>query len=872
MNIEESSIHKTVLPNGLTVLVQTDHTAPAVAIITYVKAGYFDETDDETGIAHVLEHMYFKGTPTRGVGEIAKQTKAAGGHLNAHTIYDNTVYYTVLPSTALERGLRIQADAYANSLIDGGELARELEVIIEEAKRKADNPSAVATETLFELLHDRHRIRRWRIGREAGLRALTSERMHSFYRKHYRPANTILSISGDIDAEETIRLVESLYGGLPGGTPDHDRGESEPEHTGFRYRELSGDVGQSQVLIGWRTPAALHPDTPKLDFVASMLGDGRASRLYRSVREKGLAAYVSAGNHTPTDLGVFVVHAESNAEKAAGALSAIWTEVNALATATVGSAELDRVRSMFDAHWARRLETAQGRAMYLAEWESLGGWKLGAEYRAGFISTTSEDVNRAVSKYLTPPRAAALIYRPKSAPVVASDSAEMEQILKGAPSAAESSSPDGVALEPVTATGGVTFVREEAGVSVFRSSTGVPILVRRKPGSPIAHIAAHGIGGAVHDGPARSGLSLIAARTMLKGTATLSSEQIAQATESLGATMGASAGTESFGWSMSVPTPRFGEALALFGDVIRNPAFRESALETERRVALSNLALIRDDMMRYPIRMLTAAAFPNHPYGIPASGTEDSLAALTVQDLRGWHSDNVLRSPMAIGIVADIEPAEAARMAAAALGTIEPSAPDEIPAPLWTSTPRIVIEERDKAQTALALAFHGPSRAEHSRWAAHLLGTIASGLGGRFFDELRDKRSLAYTVHLSARDLRLGGMFVAYIATSPGKENEARAALLTEFERLCATPVPDDELARAKDFVIGSHAISQESGGNLLGEMLEAWLFGAGLSELTEYDKNVRAVTAAEIQQVAKKSFKTDEIVEAVVRGVERTV
>ncbi|MDQ6717828.1 MAG: insulinase family protein [Gemmatimonadota bacterium] len=851
---------------------QTDQTAPAVAIVTYVNAGYFDESDDETGIAHVLEHMYFKGTPTRGVGEIAKQTKAAGGHLNAHTIYDNTVYYTVLPSSALERGLRIQSDAYANSLIDREELARELEVIIEEAKRKADNPSAVATETLFELLHDRHRIRRWRIGREAGLRGLTSERMHSFYRKYYRPANTVLSISGDVDAGETMRLVESLYGNLPGGIPDRDRGPSEPEHTGFRYRELSGDVGQSQVVIGWRTPAALHPDTPRLDFVASILGEGRASRLYRSVRERRLAAYVSAGNHTPTELGVFVVHAESDPAKAASAMSAIWSDVNALASATVGKSELDRVRSMFDAHWARRLETAQGRAMYLAEWESMGGWKLGDEYRAGFISTTSDDVNRVVAEYLSLDRAAALIYRPNSASAVANDSAEMERLLKNAAPGGDLSSPNPVALSPLAPVSDVVFVREEAGVSVFRSANGVPILVRRKAGSPIAHIAAHGIGGAVNDGPARAGLTLIAARTMLKGTTSLTSEQIAQATESLGASLGASAGTESFGWSMSVPTPRFGEALALFGDVIVNPAFGAEAMETERRVALSNLALIRDDMMRYPIRMLTAAAFPSHPYGIPASGTEDSLASLTVDDLRNWHSRNVLRSPMAIGIVADIEPREAARMAAAALQKIEPSDPDEIAPPKWTDSPRTVSEDRDKAQTALALAFPGPSRSDHSRWAAHLLGTIASGLGGRFFDELRDKRSLAYTVHLSARDLRLGGMFIAYIATSPGKEDEARSALLAEFERLRAAEVSEEELARAKDFVIGSHAISQESGGNILGEMLDAWLFGAGLSELASYDDSVRAVTAAEIQRLAKESFKTNELVEAVVRGVERTV
>ena len=171
-----------MLPNGLTVLLHRDDTAPVVAIVTYVKAGYFDETDDFVGIAHVLEHMYFKGTPSRSVGAISKETKSAGGYLNAGTIYDRTSYYTVLPAASFARGLDIQRDAYANSVIDAEELAKELEVIIQEAKRKADNPSAVATETLFELLHDRHRMRRWRIGREDGLRRLGRDDLVRFYR------------------------------------------------------------------------------------------------------------------------------------------------------------------------------------------------------------------------------------------------------------------------------------------------------------------------------------------------------------------------------------------------------------------------------------------------------------------------------------------------------------------------------------------------------------------------------------------------------------------------------------------------------------------------------------------------------------------
>ncbi|HSA57356.1 MAG TPA: pitrilysin family protein, partial [Gemmatimonadaceae bacterium] len=263
--IPEASVVRATLSNGLTVLVRRDHSAPVAAVVTYVKAGYFDETDDVVGIAHVLEHMFFKGTPTRGVGEIARETKASGGYLNAHTIYDHTSYFAVLPRDGFMRGLEVQADAYARSLIDADELARELEVVIQEAKRKADSPSAVAVESLFELLHDRHRIRRWRIGREPGLRALRRGQLVAFYRNFYRPSNTVLVIAGDVDADETLRRVESLYGGLAGGEPAREPGPEEIAAPGLRYRELEGDIARTEIVFGWRTPGSLAPDTPALD-------------------------------------------------------------------------------------------------------------------------------------------------------------------------------------------------------------------------------------------------------------------------------------------------------------------------------------------------------------------------------------------------------------------------------------------------------------------------------------------------------------------------------------------------------------------------------------------------------------------------------
>src|SRR3954465_4607291 len=272
--LDPATVRRTTLANGLRVLVRRDASAPVVAIVTYVSAGYFDETDGVVGIAHVLEHMFFKGTPTRGVGEIARQTKAVGGYLNAATIYDHTSYYAVLPSSGFVPGLDVQFDAFANSLIDADELARELEVIIQEAKRKADNPGAVATETLYELLHDKHRIRRWRIGREPGLRALTRDAMLRFYRNFYHPGNTVLAIVGDVDLDAAMREIVARYGALPAGTPARVPGPTEDGVPGFRYREWAGDIGQAQVAFGWRTPPTLDDATPGLDILATVLAGG----------------------------------------------------------------------------------------------------------------------------------------------------------------------------------------------------------------------------------------------------------------------------------------------------------------------------------------------------------------------------------------------------------------------------------------------------------------------------------------------------------------------------------------------------------------------------------------------------------------------
>lgn len=841
------------------------------AVVTYVNAGYFDETDEVVGIAHVLEHMYFKGTPTRGVGEIARQTKAVGGYLNAATIYDHTLYYAVVPSSGFVPALDIQADAYRSSLIDADELSKELEVIIEEAKRKVDNPPAVAIETMYELLHDRHRIRRWRIGREDGLRRLRREDVLRFYKNFYRPSTTVLVVVGDMDPEFVFDHVERLYGDIPGGEPERTPSPSEKGEPGFRYRELSGDIAQTQLAIGWRTPGTLHPDSAPLDMLATVLGAGRASRLYRATRERKLVSSITAFNYTPRDIGVFAIQGEAPPERASSALDATWDQLRRIRLEGIGRLELERARRITESRWVRRLEDMEGQANYLAEWEVLGNWELGERYFERMLTVPADELREMERRYLREDQVGLLVYRPQTLRPVAESAEAMRARLERA-----TAEPlDGAAQveHPVPTARGVAPVRErtEAGVHVYRLSSGVPVLVKRRPGSALVYAGVFALGGASAESAEIGGRTLLMARTALKGTTRRTAVQIAEDAELLGGSVGAVISGDSVGWTISVPTLHTAAALELLADVAQHPTFDPQALETERAIALADLATLRDDMYRYPMRLATQVAFAGHPYGVPALGTESSLRGHTRDDLEQWHGSQLFEAPSVLAVVGDADPDELAAIAARHFNELRFEGPRALPAPSWPERLVEAVEHREKAQTALVMSWPSPSRADIARFDVAMLAGVASGLGGRLFEELRDKQSLCYTVHAFASERRAAGTFNAYIATSPEKETAAREGLLIEMAKLREDPVAEEELRRAQTYAIGVHAIRQQSGGAVLGELVEAWMFGS-LRELEEYESRVRAVTAQGVRDTARRYFEPHRRVEGIVRGVGKRV
>jgi zinc protease len=238
------------LENGLTLLSEEMHDAPVVALQAWVHVGSADESDEIAGIAHVHEHMLFKGTERRGVGEIARTVEASGGEINAWTSFDQTVYHLVLSSEELETGVDILADALQHSSFDAEELEREVEVVVEEIRRADDSPARRMAKALFALAYEKHPYRRPVIGTQTAIRNLTRERILSFFRDSYRPDQVTFVVVGDFDRAALEALVERAFAGWSSeGARVRPARATEPAQREIRSRVLSEDVKEARLAL-----------------------------------------------------------------------------------------------------------------------------------------------------------------------------------------------------------------------------------------------------------------------------------------------------------------------------------------------------------------------------------------------------------------------------------------------------------------------------------------------------------------------------------------------------------------------------------------------------------------------------------------------
>ncbi len=864
-------VQRTVLDNGFTLLVKENHNAGVAAIFAYVKAGYFDESDDVVGISHLIEHMFFKGTQKRGVGELAKQTKALGGYLNASTIYDHTMYYTVVPSAHFAEGLEIQADALLNSTFDAEELVKETEVVIQEAKRKLDNPGAVVREKLFETAFNQHRIRRWRIGTEAGLRRLTRDDFLTFHNNLYRPENIILVVAGDVDSEQVSREVLQHYGAFDRGTLGKDCAPAEPAQQKFRYGYLEDDIQHGYVSFGFHVPGSLQEDSYALEILAFVLGYGRSSRLNRFVKEeKQLAHSVSAHNYTLADFGIFSIDAISDAGRLRQAASAIMEQVAGVLQQPVTSGELEKARNMLESMTISSMETVAGHARVLAAYEALGGFELIDGYLEKLYQVTAGDISRVAERYLHPENCTVFEYVSAASGLGAiSPDRLAREFRRSLDNAIDNRKPR--PDRPVPALNWHVRANHSSpakGLSRYAFESGATLLVREDHHLPVVSVGIYAPGGRTAESKANAGISGLTARMALKGAGHLSAAEIASQIEGLGTSIDFSADPDYFGCSLDILAKHFERGWEILTEILCHPTFPDDELGKEKEQTIARARRLQDDMFSYPIQLFSGAMFADHPYGLPPLGRDDTISSISRDNLKEWHGRHFLANRLTIVAVGDTSMDEMIDKAGQLLPNLKSGLTVAPPsAPAWPKQMTSVVEEREKQQTALAIGFPAPAFIDRDYSAIRILQNIVSGLGGRFFEELRGRKSLAYTVSSYLISRQLGGAFVTYIATSPGQEEKARQGLLAEFRKVLDNQITREEFERARRYTVGTHQMGLETCNAQMAQYAHHELIGGGAEDLHQVVAELERVSADEMAQAAQKYFNEECPVEGIVRG-----
>ena len=869
-SMSPSPVTKVVVDNGMTVLVKEIHSAPVVAIDTWVNVGYFDEPDSLTGISHLLEHMFFKGTKKRKVGQLREEARKLGGYLNGGTIYEYTHYYTVLPQRFAKKGLELQSDALLNSVIDSAELEKEKKVVIQEIKRKLDNPDALAWEKLMELAFKKHPIRRWRMGTQEQNANFSKKDLKNHYLSFYRPDNIILSIVGDIKTEEILKAVKDYYGDFARESTEKKPIPAEPAQKELRYLQMKGDITQTYLKIGFHIPKRLDQDFFALDVLSHILGHGRSSRLSQVLKEREkLVSSIKSDAFGLKEMGVFIIEAELEAEDLPKAEAAIFGEIERLKVSDVSDFALTKAKNVIKFSYLSSIETVREYAENLAFYESYGDFRLAEKYLENVEKVTKEDIKRVASLYLTLEGASLLEYRPNRDFDERTTVATIKDVVKeGLAKGAEEV--EGEELAFVKSDQKKTDISlKEKEARREKLSCGATLIAKENHFLPLVSLGVYFKGGQICESEGNCGITQLTLRTSLKGTQNRSAFEISNLMEMLGGSVELEIKADYFGYQTKLLSQNLADGLRIMSDVIQNPIFEQEELEKEKDILLAEIQKNKDSMRDYPIDLFYQAIFPHHPYGLNSLGEPKVLNGLTRAEIVDWYDRFFVSNNMLIVAVGDFDSEKLKEELNQEFSDFKKR---EIPAPEIIEVKRresMLAEDRAKAQTAQALGFVTCSYQDDDLYPLKVLQAIASGSGGRFFTELRDKRSLAYTVYGYNDALGKAGVFYAYIATSPEKEEAAREGLLNEFSKFKTTPVDEDELETAKRYITGMYQIHLETNSALVKQYAKAELLGRRIEEVEEYPQKINQVTEEQIMGVANRYFDQKSLAVGVIRGRE---
>lgn len=828
------------LPNGQTVVVYEIKNNPIVTIDTWIKTGSVNETDTNNGVAHFLEHLFFKGTKLHPAGEMDRILESKGAVVNAATSKDFTHYYITIPSEYFETALELHSDMLLNPQIPRKELEKERKVVLEEIAKDGNTPAKKVYDNLNDLMYTTHPYKRKVIGTTDIIGTIRREEILDYFNNFYSPSNMVTLVVGDVDTQKTVGKIQQAFNQTY-KKPIKKTFRKEHQLQGQKRKVDYTDTQSGYLMIGFRGVEISDKETYALDVLSQILGGGNSSRLYRDIKEqKGLAYSISASNGSYRDDGIFYVSANfipTNLEKLE---KAIFTEINYIQKYGVTDEELARAKNMIvqDTYYARESTSniASELGYVIALTNSSDFYK---DYVDNIKKVTADEVKNAAQKYLGVNKSAVSVILPKSM-----ENMETKAEIKHS----------------------AVKISENNGVEKFQIDNGTTLLVNENKNNDIIAISIIAKGGEFLEKVAGEGT--LTAGTMLKGTKKFSAQELAQILDENGIQIEPACSEDYFIIDVQTTTAQIDRTLEILDEILNNAMFDDYELEKKRSEILNKIKQRRDVPMNIAVENFKTAIFENSVYSHSNKILEKTLPMVQREDVVKYYNRVLDSKNIVVSVNGNVDRDKIVNAFGSMLSDKKEPKVDYSKFKVTKLTaPKTITKEIKDLQTAWLFMGWQASGVSNKKDFVTLkvMNTIlGSGLSSRMYKNLREADGLAYQLGSSYSPKMLGGIFMTYIGTNPESLNYSKKKIFTEIEKLKMEFVSDTELQDAKDRLKGGFIIAMETNSEKAENIGLFEVFGFGYDFLSEYTKMIDEVSASDIIRVANKYFNNN-VVESVV-------
>ncbi len=856
------------LPNGLRVLLFPDNSKPTITVNITYKVGSRSEGYGETGMAHLLEHMVFKGTPRHP--NIPAELTAHGASPNGTTYYDRTNYFETFNATDenLNWALDLEADRMINSYIAQKDLQSEFTVVRNEFERGENNPSSVLMERILSTAYLWHNYGKSTIGSREDIEKVPIENLQAFYKKYYQPDNAVLLVAGKIDEAKTLALIQKYFAPIPRPKRVLQADYTvEPVQDGERFVELrrAGDV--QAVAMSYHISSGSHPDYPALDVLNEVLTDEPSGRMYQALVKSGKASSVYSYAAGLRDPGFMFFNADVLKEKSIDSVRNTMNETIAqLRTKPVTAEEVERAKTKLLSQYESLMRNSARVGVIMTEFIGQGDWRLGFLYRDNLKKVTAADVNRVADNYLVTSNRTAGVFIPTNNAVraIIPPRPNVEQMLDGykggeAMAQGEAFDPSPANIDSRTVTGSMTSGAKYALLRKDTRGNTVEARITLRLGDE----------GSLRDKTVLAGITADALR---RGTANRTMAQVNEAFDKLKTTLNISGGGQIVSIRMQSTKENFGAAMDLLDDILHRPSLSPAEIKTLVDEQVAALEQERGEPQAIAGRELRRL-MSNYPKGhvrYPMNVEEETqaLRAITPDAVKTFHEQYYNGSSATASVVGDFDVEDTKKKLTKMLGdwgaiksyTYVPDAYYEAPAKVMD------VKTPDKKNAMMMVGESIKMREDNADYPALTMANFIFGggfLNSRLATRIRQKEGMSYGVgsFMQASSLDEKTTFGSYAIYNPDVRNKLIEVYKQELNKLVKEGITAEELTAAKSGLLQYRQTGRAQDGQLAGQLSSNLYLGRTMAFEKSMDEKLEAVTADQVNAAIRKYINPDRMV-----------